>query len=351
MTQRNGKIFGIGIAGCGSISPTHAEAILHSQNGRLIAAFSRTEINLQKFCKRFDVKGCSTFDEFLDHPGLDIVVVNTPSGTHLDYGKRAAEAGKHVVVEKPAEVTVARGKELIDSCRSNGVQLAVIYQNRYIHDVIRMKEAVQKGKIGRVFMANASVKWYRDQQYYSGSSWRGTLSLDGGGAVINQAIHTLDLLQWMTGGIRSVQAYKGTFTHPGIEGEDNAAASLEFRNGAIGTFIASTSVVPAQERQIELLGDRGSAFLNGDRFVLETAGKKTAADSKAESAGADDPLAGMSYQNHQKQYEQIFECIDSGLPPPVGGEESLESLAAVEALYQSSASGRRVSVGNVLGQP
>jgi len=342
--------FGIGIVGCGNISDTHAEAIKNSRNGTLVAAHSRTEKKLNKFCKKYDIEGSASYEEFLNLPDLDMVAICTPSGTHLDYGKLAAAAGKHVIVEKPIEITVDRGKSLIETCEKNNVQLAVIFQNRFIDDVVEMKNFIDAGKVGKIVMASASVKWFRDQKYYSNSNWRGTFALDGGGAVINQAIHTLDLLQWMAGDIQSVSGYKGTLTHEDMEAEDNAVASLHFKNGALGTFTASTSIVPAQERNVEINGTKGTLQLEGDDFVKNMGNKKTSDSPKNsdESTGADSPLAGMTAELHRKQYDQILEAFSKNNEPIVSGKESLKSLAVVEALYQSAKENRSVDIDDFL---
>lgn len=349
MAQTN-QTFGIGIVGCGSISDTHAEAIRHSTHGTLVSAFSRTKSNLDRFKKKFNIKGFSDYDQFLSWKNLDIVVICTPSGTHFDYGKLAAEAGKHVIVEKPIEINVNRGRKLIHSCKDNNVKLAVIYQNRFLDGVVKMKEVLDNEAIGPVFMASGAVKWYRDQDYYSGSSWRGTLDMDGGGAVINQSVHTVDLLQWLNGGVESVQGLKGTFTHEGIEAEDNAVAIFKYRNGAMGVFEASTSIQPPQERKVELHGEFGTAILKGDAFQLKLPGETESAEQARKSVGADSPLAGMTYANHKRQYELILDAILRNGNPPVDGDESLQSLAVVEALYKSASEKRKVRLDELLGK-
>lgn len=329
-------MFGIGIVGCGTISGTHAEAIAATSHGELIAAHSRNRSNLDSFCSRYGADGFTDYEEFLSQADLDVVVICTPSGTHLDYGKTAARAGKHLIVEKPIEVTLDRGRALIESCRTHDVQLAVIYQNRFIEGVKQMKEVLDRGQLGRIFMVDASVKWFRDQQYYDSGNWRGTLALDGGGAVINQAIHTIDLMLWLAGDIQTLHAFKGTYTHERMEGEDNAVASLKFENGAIGVFRASTSVVPPVNRKIEIHGENGTARLDGDRFRLLTSGENLPEGSEDDhGSGASSPLAGMGANNHKKQYDRILDAFINNRKPVVSGEESLKSLAVVEALYRS----------------
>lgn len=344
------KEFNIGLVGCGTIADTHAEAIAETEYGRLISAYSRTESNLSDFCNKFEVKGYSDYQEFLADGDLDIVVVCTPSGTHLDYGKEAAEAGKYLIIEKPIEVTLDRARRLIESCHKNDVNLAVIYQNRFIDDVKKLKDVMEEGRLGKIVMVDASVKWFRDQEYYDSAGWRGTLSLDGGGAVINQAIHTVDLLLWLCGDVESLQAYKDTLTHKRIEGEDNAVASLRFKNGAIGVFKASTSIVPPQSRAIEIHAEKGTAYLDGDRLKLRGAdlNEKEINTEKSGGAGASSPLAGMSNNNHKKQYDQILSAFVNDNEPVVSGEESLKSLAFVEGLYLSAEEKRAVYPDSLL---
>lgn len=332
------KKTGIGIVGLGNIAATHANAIRGLENTDLIAGCSRSEANCKRFSDSFDVPVISDYDEFLSLEQLDTVTICTPSGTHLDYGIKAAEAGKNLIIEKPIEISVKRGQELIDCCQKNGVKLAVIYQNRFTEGAIQIKKAVDNGVVGEVIMARATVKWYRDQEYYQGSDWRGTLDMDGGGAVINQSIHTVDLLVWILGNVVKLSGFNATRTHPGIEAEDNAVAIMEFEKGTLGVFEASTSIVPAQPRLIEINGTKGTAVLEDDVFELITkdSKKNSSQAEKKSAAGADDPLAGMSSIHHQKQYEQILNAFRSGNTPIVSGKDSLRSLAVVEALYNSS---------------
>lgn len=344
--------YGIGIVGCGNISETHAEAILKTDKARLIAAHSRTEASLNAFCEKFDITAYPSYEEFIADPRLDIVVICTPTGTHLDYGKSAARAGKHVIVEKPIEITVARGQSLIQSCEENNVKLAVIYQSRFIDDIIHMKELVDRQEVGDIFMASASVKWFRNQEYYGNSSWRGTFALDGGGAVINQSIHTIDLLQWLVGGVKSISAFKGTFTHEGIEAEDNAVACLEFKNGAIGVFEASTSITPPQERKIEICGTKGTLLLEGDTLheKLSNQNENEQGTSSGEATGAASPLAGMTFKDHKNQYDAILEAFANDEVPTVSGADSLQSLAIVEALYRAAEEQNPVHIEDILLQ-
>src|SRR5699024_10349864 len=331
------QTYNIGIVGCGNISDTHAQAISKTEKGNLIAAFSRTESTVEEFGLQYDIKSYTSYKKFLGDPALDIVAICTPTGTHLEYGLQAAEAGKYLIIEKPIEITVERGQTLIKTCKKNEVELAVIYQNRFIPEVIEMKKHMEAQTIGAPLMAHASVKWYRDQEYYNNSSWRGTFALDGGGAVINQSIHTVDLLQWVAGKVESITAFKGTFTHDGMEAEDNAVACLKFKNGALGVFQASTSITPPQEREIEINGTKGTLLLKGNVLhkQLSDHGESDVPSKTENAAGASSPLSGMTHQNHKSQYNAILDSFYNNTTPMVSGKERLHSLAIVEALYQA----------------
>jgi len=272
---------------------------------------------------------------------IDSVSICTPNGNHLDYGQKAAEAGKHVMVEKPIEVTLARGKQLIEACRQYGVALAIIYQNRFIPEVRRMKKLIDDNQFGKIFMGDAYIKWYRTQEYYDSGAWRGTLALDGGGVLINQAIHTIDLLQWFMVNVDSIFGNVATLTHQRLEGEDNANAVLQFKSGAMGVIEASTSIRPAQARRIEIHGEKGSVVLDGDELKIwredQTEGKpRQDASSQKESMGASSPLGGFSIEPHKNQFAAIADAVFSNKTPPVSGPESLKSLAIVLAIYESA---------------
>lgn len=318
----------IGTVGLGVISYRHAQSIVDTENAELIAASSRTKENRDKFSKEFDVRMFDNYDQMLKYEDLDAISICTPSGTHMDFGVKAAEAGKHVIVDKPIEVSVQRAQKLIESCKTNGVKLAVIYQNRYSSAVLRLKDSVDSGTIGKPVMARGTVKWFRSQNYYSGSGWRGTLDLDGGGALINQSIHTLDLLLWILGDLKCVFGMKDTLTHKGIEAEDNLVASLRFVNGALGIFEASTSIVPDQARMIEINGSSGTAVLKGDQFELKLNDEEKREDYSDEK----------DEYFFRTQYEEIVKAILNNEQPIVSGEEALLSLAAVEAIYDSCGS-------------
>ncbi len=339
----------IGIIGLGKIAPVHAEAIQSSSNANLYSCFSSNPEKAESFAEKYSIKGFADLDEFLSDPGLHIVTLCTPNGTHLEYAKRIAKAGKNIVIEKPIEINLQRSYELLRYCQCKNVKIAVIYQNRFLDSVKKLKEAIDSGKFGKIFMADAYVKWFRSQEYYDSAPWRGTLDLDGGGVMINQAIHTVDLMYYLVGEVDWVFSQTGTLTHRRIEGEDNALTLVKYKNGAMGVFQASTSIKPAQPRRIEIHGENGSAILTDNRLELMLNDAEVSGNSLDIPAGADDPLKGFSTEPHKRQYEQIVNAFLNGGEPVVSGQESIHSVAIVNAIYESGRTGEKVSVKKFVG--
>jgi predicted dehydrogenase len=335
--------FSVAIVGCGTIADVHAAAIKEIPDARLVLVYSRNAENAKKLGSKYNVNWTNNWDELKNNPDVNIVSICTPSGTHLDYGSLVAESGKHVIVEKPIEVTPERGQLLIEICRKKGIKLAVIYQNRFLPGVKLLKNRLQSEQLGKVFLADAYIKWYRSQEYYDSANWRGTFALDGGGVLINQAIHTIDLLQWIVGEVESVSAHTATYTHKDIEGEDTAVAVLRFKNGAIGVIEGSTSVKPAMERRIEIHGARGSAILKGENLIFWDDGtpesKIDIKEGKNEAIGTDAPMQNFSLFAHKNQFLAIIDALRKNEDPPVSGSESLRSLAIIAAIYKSAKTG------------
>ncbi len=338
----------IGIVGCGTIADIQAQAIQQSGNLELVSLYSRSGKNASGMGEKFNVRWHTDWDKFIADPLIDAVSICTPSGNHLDYGEMSARAGKHVIVEKPIEITIERAKRLIQVCVENRVALAVIYQSRFIPEIEEVKGELDKHVIGKLIIADANIKWFRSQDYYDSGAWRGTFALDGGGVLINQAIHTIDLFQWFMGDVKSIFGKIATLTHERLEGEDNAMAVVEFKSGAIGVITGSTSIQPAQPRHIELHGEKGSIIIDGDDVSILKGGTKPAKQEKAKATGASSPLQGFSIEPHKKQFEAIADAISKGHEPPVSGKDSLKSLAIVLGIYESSKTGLPVDVGELL---
>lgn len=332
---------GIGIVGVGLISKVHAEAVQMIPNAKLVAVCGRDAARTAAFAAQFGAEGYTDYGRFLSHPGLLLVSVCSPSGLHLEHGARAAHAGKHVIVEKPIEITLARADELMATCEQAGVKLGVIFQSRFLADVQRIKRAVEAGGLGRLMLCDTYVKWYRAPEYYAGS-WHGTLALDGGGALINQAIHTVDLLQWICGLPETVFAMKDALRYD-IEGEDTLVATLRFPGGALGVLEATTSVKPGFKRRLEISGEKGTVILDGDSVSVWEVEGDASADGSGEQLtdGSANPAA-ISTEGHRRQLEDMVQAIIEDREPLITGREGRRSLELVEALYRSAASGAAV---------
>ncbi len=222
----------------------------------------------------------------LAHPGLDVVCVCTPSGAHQDPAVKAAQAGKHVVVEKPLEITLERCDAIIQACDKAGVRLCTIFPSRFTPANLDLKAAIDTGRFGRLTLGDTYVKWWRTQEYYDSGGWRGTWDLDGGGALMNQAIHNVDLLYWLMGDVDSIQAMTATLAHERIEVEDTAVACLRFQNGALGVIEAATSAYPGLLKRTEIHGDRGSARVEQDDITLWDFQEKVPSDDEILAAMA-----------------------------------------------------------------
>ncbi len=341
---------GFGIIGCGNISSIHAQAIQAIPGGRLRAFHSRGHPRAEKMARQFGVDLEPDLDRFLARRDIEVVNLCTPSGTHAELGIRAARAGKHVIVEKPIDVTMEKAKKLIEVCQQAKVKLAVIFQSRFLPAVRVLKKAIDRGRLGRLIVGDAYVKWYRSREYYEAASWRGTLALDGGGALINQSIHTIDLLLYLAGPVSSVFAFADKKLHPYIEAEDTAVAVLKFRNGALGVAEGTTSIYPGFSRRVEIHGEKGSVILDGNEVttwkLLDTGEEEEELSSLKErdlSNGASDPMA-LDISGHRRQIEDLILAIDQNRPPLIDGTEGLKALELVLAIYRSAKEGRLVEL-------
>lgn len=343
---------GFGIIGCGMIAHYHAQAIGDLRGARLIGCFNHTAKKAVDFADKYDCSAYTSLDEMLADPAIDVVNICTPSGAHLEPAVAAAKAGKHVVVEKPLEVTLKRCDRIIRACRDHDVKLCTIFPSRFSEVNQVLKQAIDAGRFGRLTLGDTYVKWWRSQEYYDSGGWRGTYKLDGGGAFMNQAIHNVDLLYWFMGEVAEVSAVSGTLAHQRIEVEDVAAACVKFRNGALGVLEATTSAWPGLLKKTEIHGTSGSAIVEQDHVLLWEFEKKLARDKKvrerfsaksATSGGAADPSA-ISYAGHLAQLKDFVKAIRTGSRPAVDGEEGRKSVEIILAIYKAAWTGRRVEL-------
>jgi UDP-N-acetyl-2-amino-2-deoxyglucuronate dehydrogenase len=342
--------FGFAIVGCGVIAPFHARAIADLEGARLVAVTDEVEEAAAKRGAEFGVDYTTDLDAVLARPDVDVVSICVPSGLHAEVGVRAARAGKHVVVEKPIDITLEAADRLIEECRAAGVKLTVISQHRYDPDVQRVRELIDGGRLGRLILGDAIVKWYRTQQYYDSGDWRGTWSLDGGGCLMNQGVHYVDLLQWMMGPVESVFARTATAAHQ-IEVEDIAIAVLRFASGALGVLQASTAVYPGLPERLEITGTGGTTIVEAGRLTVrqlkdekgETAayGSKLQDGEKPGETGSADPAA-ISHAGHRAQLADMLDAIERDREPMLSGEEARKPLEIILAVYESARAGREI---------
>lgn len=340
---------GFGIIGLGLIADFHAQAIADATGAKLVAVCGRSAEKARAFAQKHGAAFSTTdLAAFLARPELDVVCIATPNGAHLEPTLAAARAGKHIVIEKPIEITLARVDELLAGVAAADVKLMPIFQARFGDGARTVKAAVAAGRLGRLTLASAYVKWHRSASYYA-DSWHGTFALDGGGALINQAIHAIDLLQWFAGLPSEVFSWNTRRVHAGIEVEDTAVATLRFPDGALGTIEATTAAFPGWARRIELCGENGSIVLEDDRILRwdfrtpmpEDAAILSAKPDDSMRAGASAPGA-MSHQGHLRQIENFVAAIRTGSPLAVDGPEARKAVALILALYASAQSSQPV---------
>ncbi len=343
----NNKDIGFGIVGCGMISGWHAEAIFKIQGARLVGI---TDINAKAvaaFAEKYNTKAFSTIEALLESDEVEVVCICTPSGLHAPLAIKAANAGKHVIVEKPMAITLNEAEDVVRACKVNGIKLAVISQLRFTDAVCKLKDTVESGMMGRLISGDIYMKYYRSQEYYDNGGWRGTWKMDGGGALLNQGIHGVDLLQYIMGPVRSVFAYTRTLSRK-IEVEDTAAALLEFENGALGVIQATTSIYPGSPRRLEICGDKGTIALEEDNIVNWVIEGQKLMDLSNLNGTANssfmDPKA-ISIEGHVKQICDMVDAIRYDRKPLVDEYEGKKTVEIIMAVYESSKSGKPVKIG------
>ncbi|HCG64860.1 MAG TPA: oxidoreductase [Sphaerochaeta sp.] len=346
------KTVGFGVIGLGMISEVHAKAIGDLNGCRLVAGFDSSEERAVQFGRAYSCRTYTSLDEFLADPDLDIVTVATPSGLHLEGAIAAAEAKKHVIVEKPLEITKQRCNQIIAACAANGVKLAGVFPSRYHEAPKLIKRAIEQGRFGKIVMADAQVKWFRTQAYYDSGAWRGTWKFDGGGALMNQSIHAIDLLQWFMGDVSEVFAFTDTLSHERIEVEDTAVAVLKFANGAMGVIEGTTSAYPGFLKKIEILGTKGSVVMEEESIVAWKFEEELPEDQAIRAkyfhgtstgGGASDPKA-IGHHGHTMLFGSVVDSIRNDAAVEVSGESARNAVEIIEGIYRSAQTGAKVNL-------
>ncbi len=343
---------GFGIIGCGMIADFHAKAIGDIRGAKVVAGFDTVPAAADRFAVSTGCRAYRNLRKFLADPEIDVVTIGTPSGAHMEPAVAAARAGKHVIVEKPLEVTLRRCDKIIEECDKAGVTLSSIFPSRFHGPSREIKRAIDRGRFGRLTVGDAIVKWYRTQEYYDSGAWRGTWKLDGGGALMNQAIHSVDLLAWLMGPVAEIRARTAMLAHKRIEVEDVAMATLEFENGALGIIEASTAVYPGYLKRIEIHGTAGSAVMEEEDIIKWDFAKKQKHDEAIHAkmaeqvsggGGAADPAA-IGHHGHARQFQDVLKAIKKGTPPAIDGPEGRRSVEIILGIYKSAETGRAVKL-------
>jgi UDP-N-acetyl-2-amino-2-deoxyglucuronate dehydrogenase len=331
----------VGILGGGNISDTHARAALGIPGVEIAAVCSTNREKAQRLAAAYGGVVYDDLSRFLDHKPLDIVAIGTPSGIHAEQAIAAIDRGLHVLSEKPLDVTTEKVDRVIAAADGAGVKVGVFFQDRLKPDIAAMKQLVVSGRLGKPIFIGGHVRWYRPPEYYATSKWRGSWSLDGGGALMNQAIHTVDVLQWLFGPVAQVAGRTGTLLHS-IKTEDTAGAVLEFENGALGIIEATTSSYPGYGRRVDASGSEGTLILDGDKLVAsDLRGTEPAKASAAEPPPENAASATVSDSvPHQRIFEDFIRAIRANQPPACDAREARPSVAIIEAIYRSARSGK-----------
>lgn len=335
-----------GIIGTGMIGHFHAQAIGAMSNGTLAGVADKVTERARDFAEKTNTRAYDSVEAMVADPDIDIVTIGTPSGAHLEPAMLALNAGKHVIVEKPLEVTLEKIDEMVAKAAENKLTIAAVLNRRFHPAMDHFKKAVGQGRFGTLTSASAYIKWYRDQAYYDSAGWRGTWALDGGGALMNQSIHTIDALLYLAGPVKSVQANTACLAHVNIEVEDTAVALLEFKNGACGVIEGATTnwSKNGHPARVQLSGTEGSAFLADESFEVWEFMKEAPEDQEirekymkgaAAGLGANDPKA-INFYQHQRNFEEVVNAITERREPSTSSTEARKSVELIRAIYDSA---------------
>ena len=347
-------MLGFAIVGCGMIARFHARALAEVPGTRVATLVGRSGASAAKMRDELGLSCeiATGLGDVLKRKDVDVVIVTTPSGAHMEPAVAAASAGKHVVVEKPLEITLDRCDGIIEACDKNRVQLCTIFPSRFGDANRELKNAVTQGRFGRLTLGETTCKWWRPQSYYDEGGWKGTKALDGGGALMNQAIHNVDLLLWMMGSVTHISGLTTMLAHERIEVEDTAVACLRFKNGALGVIQATTSVWPGLPKTIGVHGDKGTVVIEQDDLLRwefnpalsdDDAIRARFAQKSGASGGSSNPAA-ISHVGHARQLADFVQAIESGRPPLVDGREGRRAVEVILAIYESNGTGRVIEL-------
>jgi UDP-N-acetyl-2-amino-2-deoxyglucuronate dehydrogenase len=341
-TSAGAAPLGVGILGCGNIAPMHAEALGGlGRRAQLLAVADERPERADALAARYSVRACPSLSELLAVPGVELVCVCTPSGTHGAVGAEIARAGRHVVLEKPIDTTLGAADDVIRACEQAGVVLSVISQHRFDGGVVALRDALRFGALGKVVLTEARVWWHRSQSYYDADAWRGTYALDGG-ALMNQGVHLVDLLLHLNGPLQAAFARAATVAHR-MEAEDLLVANLAFANGTLGALAVTTASFPGLPESLAVTGTEGSVVLEAGAVLSWHLAVPSPEARPAASASRGS--RGLDVGAHRAQLADVVAAVADGRPPAVSGEDGRAALAAVLACYESCRTGQDVRLG------
>jgi UDP-N-acetyl-2-amino-2-deoxyglucuronate dehydrogenase len=335
------------LVGCGVISSAHARSIQELPDAELAAVCDIVEERAARLAADYPADVYTDSNAMLRRDDIDVVIVLTPSGLHADVGVMAAKAGKHVLVEKPMDISLEKADALIRACEEAGVKLGVISQHRWDPGLAALKQAVESGKLGQLNFGGSHTKWFRSQEYYDSGDWRGTWAMDGGGALINQSIHYVDLLQYIMGPVEEIHAYCAARAHERIEVEDIAVAAVKFKSGALGLLEGNTSAYPGFCARLDIYGTHGSVIIENDQVIAWHLCSEEPCPVAPEPVGV---IAGSSSLNiwhtpHKRQIEDFILAVREDRDPLVNGHEGRKPLEIVLAVYESARTGKTIKLG------
>lgn len=339
------KTIGFGIVGCGVISRWHADAIGCIEGAKLVGATDLNVDSLKKFTGDYNIKGYSTLEDMLNCDEIDAISICTPSGLHAPQAIQAANAGVNVIVEKPMAITREEVDAVIEACENNNIKFSVISQLRFSDAVSKVKRAIDNQELGKIVLCDLYMKYNRSPEYYATSNWRGTWEMDGGGALMNQGIHGIDILQYIMGPVKSIFGQVRTLSHD-IEVEDTACAILEFESGALGAIEGTTSVYPGYSRRLEIHGDRGSIILEEDNIIewktIDGKGQEEmTGSSSTEFNSSNDPTA-IGILGHTRQLEDFVNAIREDRAPLIDEFDGKKTVDIILGIYESSRTDKKI---------
>ncbi|MDB5084204.1 MAG: putative dehydrogenase [Bacilli bacterium] len=344
---------GYAIVGLG-VGKTHVKAAVRARGVKFVALCDLDQEVLNKVGDEHNIDPANRYTDFaavLARPDIEVVSICTPSGLHADMAIQALKAGKHVLVEKPLDVTLGQIDKVVQAAEQSNRFLGCVFQNRLSPGNRKIKELVDSGRLGQLVTANFHVKWYRTDTYYANNGgWRGTWAMDGGGALMNQSVHTIDLMQWFMGPVKSVFAKTGTYNH-NIECEDLGVALVTFENGAVGTLIGTTSAYPGLEVLVQIHGTTGAVYAKNSNIETwkladdpdRTEEAEVLAQYKAgeKKSGGADPNA-ISTTGHAGQIQDMIFAVIEDRPPMIQGKEGRNAVEIILAIYESARTGKEV---------